>query len=242
MEMGESSMQGYRPLEKNDGYYILIPNDVGRKYPALYLIHGIGGCDEWDTKAHLQANMNAWLETDHFEPMVLIMPKIDSCSGDGPGDPFLRYCAEMPGFVDRISQKYQEILCTGQENRAIAGFSMGGAAALYYAVQHPGMFWHTGAFSPSNYLYGSEHAWIKDAGTMRLNAEPGVLNFIGHGGNEAALFVQAAQLYKMTFEANGIPINDCAESDVVPGSGHDFVTFNELLHRFVRTDLFGKRK
>lgn len=240
--MEEGNTRGYRPLEKNDGYYILIPNDIGRKYPALYLIHGIGGCDEWDTKAHLQANMNAWLEMDHFEPMVLIMPRIDYCSGDGPGDPFLRYCTTIPGFVNQISQKYEGILRAGQENRAIAGFSMGGAAALYYAVKHPGLFWHTGAFSPSNYLYGSEHAWIKNSGAMRLNTESGALNFIGHGGNEDAVFLRAAQLYKTTFAANGVPINTCAESDVVPGSGHNFVTFNELLHRFVRSDIFGKTK
>lgn len=240
--MKEVNMQGYRPLEKNDEYYILIPNDISRKYPTLYLIHGTGGCEEWDTKAHLQANMTAWLEMDHFEPMVLIMPKITYSHGDGPGDPFCRYCSTIQDFVNRISKKYGEILCDGQENRAIAGFSMGGAAALYYTIEHPGLFWHTGAFSPSNYLYGSEHAWIKNPEIMRLDTEPDTLNFIGHGEKEDAMFLQAAKLYKATFEANGIPINTCAESDVVPGSGHDFVTFNELLHRFVRSDIFGRSK
>ncbi len=137
---------------------ILPPNyNPDKKYPVLYLLHGIGGSEnEWlDGKPNeIISNMIA---AGTCKEMILVLPnqcvrKIDEAN---PGHLTL----EQFKMYDRTADELKTSLIpyieknfsvkTGRENRAVAGLSMGGRNAIYTGVTMVDDFAYTGAFCPA---------------------------------------------------------------------------------------------
>ncbi len=82
---------------------------TARKYPVLYLLHGIGGTDtEWTQACHANAIIDNLLAEGKIQPMVLVFPDGNSsrtaadlaAAGAGPGagqNPEARGAAPAPG-------------------------------------------------------------------------------------------------------------------------------------------------
>lgn len=112
--------------------------DSGKEYPVLYLLHGIAdnpGC--WDKKGQLSATVDSQLR----QPMIIVMPYAQmSFYLDGFG-----YFDGEPGhnFESYFTQELQPYIennfpvLTDREHTYIAGNSMGGYGALYYACRYP---------------------------------------------------------------------------------------------------------
>jgi len=127
---------------------------TGRKYPVLYLLHGIGGDEtEWQRLCHPENILDNLLADSKIQPMVVVMPNGRAQKNDrAEGNVF----ASAPAFanfendllkdvIPTIEAKYS--VYTNRENRALAGLSMGGGQSLNFGLAHLGVFAWIGGFS-----------------------------------------------------------------------------------------------
>lgn len=129
-------------------YNIYLPADYktsGRKYPVLYLLHGmIDNHLAWCRKGNLARAMDQAVEKGLLPPMIVVMPKgYNSFYVNGmglfdgrPGHDYESFFIHE--LVPHIQSSYP--VAPGRENTAIAGNSMGGYGACYYALNYPQMF------------------------------------------------------------------------------------------------------
>lgn len=118
-----------------------------RRYPVLYLLHGIGDDQEefiGDTiqNHNIKDLMNAGIAANKFGDMIIVMPNektnlfgsfYSNSSVSGNWEDFTTI-----ELVDFIDTKYRTI--AKASSRAIAGHSMGGYGALTLAMKHPDIF------------------------------------------------------------------------------------------------------
>ena len=128
-----------RPLK----YRVLLPESYGRsarRFPVLYLLHGLDGhYDDWSTRTQLAEKARAL-------PLVVVMPEGEDSwyvnAADGSGR-FEDYVAD--DLVHDVESKYRVI--RARYGRAIAGLSMGGYGAITIALKHPALFAAAGSLS-----------------------------------------------------------------------------------------------
>src|SRR5438445_9720337 len=104
-----------------------------KKYPVLYLLHGIGGDEyEWVRGGHPEIILDNLIADQKAEPMIIVMPNGRAQPDDRPG-PNAMSTAPAFGKFDQdplgslipfIEAKYSAI--KDRESRALAGLSMGG--------------------------------------------------------------------------------------------------------------------
>jgi len=125
-----------------------------RKYPVLYLLHGIGGDErEWQRTCHPENILDNLLADGKIQPMIVVMPNGRAQVNDrAEGNVF----ATAPAFanfendllrdvIPAIEAKYS--VYTNRENRALAGLSMGGGQSLNFGLAHLDTFAWVGGFS-----------------------------------------------------------------------------------------------
>lgn len=127
-----------------------------KKYPVLYLLHGIGGDEtEWRRFAHPETLMDNLIADGKVTPMIIVMPNGRAQKDDRPGS---NPMATAPAFakferdllddvIPAIQTRYS--VYTNRENRAIAGLSMGAGQSLNFGLGHLDIFAWIGAFSPA---------------------------------------------------------------------------------------------
>jgi putative tributyrin esterase len=124
-------------------YRVLVPEGYEsslRRYPVLYLLHGLtGDYMDWTTRTNLA-------EYSRTVPLIIVMPDGENSwytnAADGNAK-FEDYVAtELPADV---VQKYRTI--NSRHGRAIAGLSMGGFGALKLALKRPAQFSVAASFS-----------------------------------------------------------------------------------------------
>jgi S-formylglutathione hydrolase FrmB len=127
---------------------VLLPDGFTRerRWPVLYLLHGHG--DAYDYWANPERG--DLLDVAAGFPGIVVMPEgargwyVDWWNGGRRGDPgWERY------HLDELIPMVERRLPIRRARRwhAIAGLSMGGEGALYYASQRPGYFGSAAAFS-----------------------------------------------------------------------------------------------
>ena len=125
-----------------------------KKYPVLYLLHGIGGDEtEWQRFAKPDVLFDNLLADGKIVPFVAVFPNGRAQKDDRPGNnPF----ATAPAFavferdlfddvIPAIEKRYS--VKTDRESRAIAGLSMGGGQTLNFALLNLDRFAWIGGFS-----------------------------------------------------------------------------------------------
>jgi alpha-L-fucosidase len=125
-----------------------------KKYPVLYLLHGIGGNEyEWTGYCHADTILDNLIADGQAVPMVVVMPNGRAQKDDRPP---ANIFAAAPAFavferdllddvIPAVQSRYS--VYTDRENRALAGLSMGGGQALNFGLRHPDVFAWVGAFS-----------------------------------------------------------------------------------------------
>jgi enterochelin esterase-like enzyme len=125
-----------------------------KKYPVLYLLHGIGGDEtEWQRFAAPNVILDNLLADGKITPMIVVMPNGRAQKNDrAEGNVF----ASAPAFaafeqdllkdvIPAIESRYS--VQADCEHRSLAGLSMGGGQSLNFGLAHLDVFAWVGAFS-----------------------------------------------------------------------------------------------
>ncbi|HZN69129.1 MAG TPA: alpha/beta hydrolase-fold protein [Tepidisphaeraceae bacterium] len=125
-----------------------------RKYPVLYLLHGIGGDEtEWQRFATPDVLLDNLIADGKAVPMIVVMPngraqKNDRAEGDvfKSAPAFAAFEKDLlEDLIPAIESRYS--VRADREHRALAGLSMGGGQSLNFGLAHLDTFAWVGAFS-----------------------------------------------------------------------------------------------
>jgi len=141
----------------------LPPNySADRKYPVLYLLHGIAGNEwEWSGYVHADAIVDNLISAGKATPMIVVMPNGRALADDSipalkktysqqNSEGFAKFEHDLfDCLIPAIQAKYSAN--TNREQRAIAGLSMGGGQSLNFGLTHLDAFaWVAGFSSAPN--------------------------------------------------------------------------------------------
>lgn len=131
-------------LGRDMKYSLILPRDyerTNRRYPVLYLLHGLHGNHlDWITRTDLAR---------YAEPLefIIVMPDADDSwytnSAAVAEDRYEEYIVK--DVVAEIDSKYRTL--RSRQGRAAAGLSMGGYAAMKFALRYPAQFSIAGSLS-----------------------------------------------------------------------------------------------
>jgi len=127
-----------------------------KKYPVLYLLHGIGGDEkEWLNGGQPQVILDNLYAEKKVEPMIVILPngramKDDRATGNIMASDKVQAFATFENdlikdLIPYIEKKYPVV--KDAEHRAIAGLSMGGGQSLNFGLGNLDTFAWVGGFS-----------------------------------------------------------------------------------------------
>jgi enterochelin esterase-like enzyme len=124
-----------------------------KKYPVLYLLHGIGGDEtEWQRFATPNVLLDNLIADGKATPMIIVMPNGRAQPNDrAEGNPmasaaFANFERDLlDDVIPAIESRYSA--STDREQRALAGLSMGGGQTLNFGLAHLDRFAWLGAFS-----------------------------------------------------------------------------------------------
>lgn len=133
----------------------------GKRYPVLYLLHGMGGDEEaWISLGRTAQILDNLIAQGKAKPMIVVMPNGNASQEAAPGEssrgmvpPTMQLSKTMEGSYEQafpeivkfIDKNYRTI--KSKSGRAIAGLSMGGFHSLHISKQYPDMFNYVGLFS-----------------------------------------------------------------------------------------------
>jgi enterochelin esterase family protein len=162
--------------------------DSNKRYPVLYLQHG-GGEDEtgWSKQGRANLIMDNLIAEGKAKPFIIVMDN-GSWSMQGPprGE---RPAGEWPpkGWADGFTKTLLEEIIpmidnnfstlANQQNRAMAGLSMGGMQTRVITLANPDVFSHVGMFSGGSIS-------IEDVNNAPGFKEKNKLLFISYGSRE----------------------------------------------------------
>lgn len=127
-----------------------------KKYPVLYLLHGIGGDEkEWLKGGTPQIILDNLFAEGKIKPMIVVLPngramKDDRATGNIMAQDKVQAFATferdlLDDLIPFIEKTYPAL--TDRENRAIAGLSMGGGQSLNFGLGNLDKFAWVGGFS-----------------------------------------------------------------------------------------------
>jgi S-formylglutathione hydrolase len=131
-------------LNRDMPYRVFLPANLpqGCKLPVVYLLHGNGGSfRNWSNYSDVASYAARGL--------ILVMPEGESSyftnAVQRPADKFEDYFVH--DLIADVQSRFPA--AQGRENRAVIGVSMGGFAAVKFALARPDLFVFAGAISPA---------------------------------------------------------------------------------------------
>lgn len=203
----------------------------GKKYPVLYLLHGIGGDEkEWYKGGHPEIMLDNLYAENMVEPMIVVMPngramKDDRASGNIMEPDKVQAFATfeqdlLNDLIPFIEKSYPVI--EDREHRAIAGLSMGGGQSLNFGLGNLDKFAWVGGFSSAPNTKKPEEL-VPDPAAAKEKLK---LLWISCGAKDGLINIS-----KRTHDfllTNGVP-HIYYE---IPGGIHDFKVWKESLYHF----------
>lgn len=127
-----------------------------KKYPVLYLLHGIGGDKyEWYQQGQPHVILDNLYAEGKLEPMIVVLPngramKDDRATGNIMAPDKVQAFATfekdlLNDLIPYVEKNFPVI--SDREHRAIAGLSMGGGQSLNFGLGHLDQFAWVGGFS-----------------------------------------------------------------------------------------------
>ena len=206
--------------------------DKSKKYPVLYLLHGIGG----DHKEWLQGVPNIIMDNLYAdkkaEPMIIVMPNgralpNDKAEGNIYGMQMQQGFANferdlIDDLIPFIQGKYSTY--TDAAHRAVAGLSMGGGQSLNFGLGNLDKFAYVGGFSSAPNTKQPEELIPDVEATKKQNK----LLWMVCGSDDRLMF-NSSRL-KAFCDEKGVP---CTLIEY-PNGRHDFVVWKYGLYNFAQ--------
>jgi len=202
-----------------------------KKYPVLYLLHGIGGDEkEWLNGGQPQIILDNLYADKKAEPMIVVMPngraiKDDSAAGNimAPDkvQAFATFEKDLINDLIPYIEKTYPVL-NDREHRAIAGLSMGGGQSLNFGLGNLDKFSWVGGFSSAPNTKAPEILAPDPAKTKQQLK----LLWISCGDKDGLItFSKRTHDYLVTNQVPHIYY-------VIPGGFHDFKVWKESLFNY----------
>jgi enterochelin esterase-like enzyme len=201
-----------------------------KKYPVLYLLHGIGGDEkEWLNGGQPQVILDNLYAENKIEPMIVVMPNGRAMKNDrAVGNIF--DSIKVQAFADFEKDLLNDLIpfiekmfpvLKDREHRAIAGLSMGGGQSLNFGLGNLNTFAWVGGFSSApNTKLPEDLLPNPDEAKKKLK-----LLWISCGDNDGLItFSQRTHEY---LQANDVPHIYYIEPGV-----HDFKVWKNSLYMF----------
>jgi enterochelin esterase-like enzyme len=201
-----------------------------RKYPVLYLLHGIGGDEtEWQRFCTPNVILDNLIADGKADPMIIVMPNGRAQKNDRAGGDVFQSAPAFANFeydllndvIPAIESRYSGL--ADREHRALAGLSMGGGQSLNFGLGHLNAFAWIGGFSsapntkPATELIPDPAAAKKQLKLLYLSC-----------GNKDGLIHISQGIHNYLKEQNVPHIWN------VDSHGHDAETWSENLYHFVQ--------
>jgi enterochelin esterase-like enzyme len=207
----------------------------GKRYPVLYLLHGIGGDEtEWERFAKPDQLLDNLLTDGKAVPMIVVMPNGRARKNDrAEGNVY----ASAPAFaafeqdllndvIPAIESRYS--VQADREHRGIAGLSMGGGQSLNFGLSHLDTFAWVGGFSSAPNTMTPAQLVPNPAATKKKLK----LLYLSSGNKDGLIHIsQGVHTY--------LKQNDVPHLYNVDGHGHDPVHWRNNLYYFIQR-VFGE--
>jgi enterochelin esterase-like enzyme len=202
-----------------------------KKYPVLYLLHGIGGDEnEWMRGGSPNVILDNLLADAKAAAMIVVFPNGRAAKDISARDPIPKQGPAFAAFekdllndlIPFIEKTYS--VKTDRESRAIAGLSMGGGQSLNFGLNNLNTFAWVGGFS-------SAPNTKQPADLIKDHAEAAKklrLLYVGCGDKDF-LFKISQGVHNMLDEKKVPHIYN-----VVPGGQHDFKVWKSEFYRFAQ--------
>lgn len=211
-----------------------------KKYPVLYLLHGIGGDEnEWMSgrPQYIVGNLTA---KGQAKEMIIVIPNCRARANDAAVSEFtLEHYAAFDNFINDLRDnlmpyiKQHYSIAEGRENTAIAGLSMGGRESLNIGLNMPETFGYIAAFSPGYGVFAYEANGVAEKGlfteeTFRLPDEykNNTLLLINNGSSEGGENALGGTCHKVLTK------NDIPHLFYVTAGGHEMRVWKHGLYNF----------
>lgn len=223
---------------------VLLPAgyDEQKKYPVLYLLHGIGGDEnEWlyGKPQYVLGNLVAHQEA---KEMIVVMPNVRARVNDekNPKDVFsLDHYQAFDNFINDLTNDLMPYIEdnysveVGRENTAIAGLSMGGREALYIGFTIPETFGYIGAFCPAFGIFEYSNNNVREEGlfteeNFTLPKELETMIMIVKGKKDGVVKDEPIRYH------NALVKNNIKHIYYEVDGGHDFNVWNNGLYHFAK--------
>ena len=201
-----------------------------KKYPVLYLLHGIGGDEtEWQRFATPDVMLDNLIADDKATPMIIVMPNGRAQKNDrAEGNVF----ASAPAFavfehdllddvIPAIESRYS--VDTRREMRALAGLSMGGGQSLNFGLTHMDQFAWVGGFSSAPNTKSPQEL-VPDADAVKEQLK---LLWLSCGNKDG--LIRVSQGMHAHLKEHGVP-----HVWNVDSYGHDATHWRNNLYHFVQ--------
>ena len=128
--------------------------DKNKKYPVLYLLHGIGGDEnEWARGGVPDVILDNLYADKKAVPMIVVLPNGRASKDATARDPIPKQSPAFAAFekelltdlIPFVEKTYP--VKADRESRALAGLSMGGGQSLNFGLGNLGTFAWVGGFS-----------------------------------------------------------------------------------------------
>jgi S-formylglutathione hydrolase FrmB len=149
-------------LDRAMPYRIYLPPGYAassRRYPTLYLLHGMAASDRQWEELGVGTTANRLIAAGTIAPLIIVMPEGESAywvDHATDGQKWGRYTAV--DVVSDVDANFRTV--PTQHSRAIGGLSMGAHGALQLALNYPGEFGAVGAHSLVLRRFGSAPAYF----------------------------------------------------------------------------------
>jgi enterochelin esterase-like enzyme len=202
-----------------------------RKYPVLYLLHGIGGDEkEWTRGGSPHVILDNLYADKKAVPMIVVLPNGRASKDVTARSPFPQQSPAFAAFekdlltdlIPFIEKTYA--VKADREARALAGLSMGGGQSLNFGLNNLDTFAWVGGFSSAPNTRPPAKL-IKDHAEAARKLR---LLYVACGDKDGLLRISQG-VHKM-LEANKVP----HIYQVYPGGRHDFKVWKNDLYNFAQ--------
>ncbi len=210
-----------------------------KRYPVLYLLHGVGG--DGSSMTGNGTTIQNMIAAGLAEEMIIVYPDMfTSKTMNG----FTGFNAESmrayDNFVNDIANdlmpfmKEHYSVKEGKENTAIAGFSMGGREALAIGLQRPDLFGFVCGISPAPGLVPGKDGFMSHEGQftedeVKFDAEKPFIYMICSGDRDSVVGT-FPQSYHELFDKNGVAHTWW----IIPGSDHGDPAISSGIYNFCK--------